>query len=84
MEQANFNWEDEAQMERMSSKTVALLYLRTKRSEIMDLALAFQPTQYEDPEEYEMNLNVFIELTNFFTAMGSAIDMVETVQQSIQ
>lgn len=70
-------------MDRMSSKTVALLYMRGKQQEMMSLAMAFKPEDAMEAEEYEDALNVFIELTSYYTAFTSAIDMIETVQKDI-
>ena len=83
MENEKFDPLSEAAFNMDSSKSVALIYLRNKRADLMNLALAFQPSSAEDAEEHDQMLNVFIELTNIYTAFGSAIDMVESIQKDI-
>lgn len=61
------------------SKSVALLWLRQKNVQLMNIAQSVKPSDTDD--EYGMNL--FLDLTSLFGAMDSAIDMVEEVQKKV-
>ena len=61
------------------SKSIALLWLRQKNQDLMQIANALKP---QDPEnEYEMD--IFIDLVSIYSAIDSAIGMVEDVQQMV-
>lgn len=60
---------------RGGSKSIALLWLRQKNQDLMQIANALKP---QDPEnEYEMD--IFIDLVSIYSAIDSAIGMVEDV-----
>lgn len=61
------------------SKSIALLWLRQKNSDLMQIANALKP---QDPNnDYEMD--IFLDLISIYGAITSAIDMVEDVQQMV-
>ena len=61
------------------SKSIALLWLRQKNSDLMQIANALKP---QDPtNEYEMD--IFLDLVSIYGAITSAIDMVEDVQNMV-
>jgi hypothetical protein len=61
------------------SKSIALLWLRQKNSDLMQIANALKP---QDPtNDYEMD--IFLDLISIYGAIASAIDMVEDVQQMV-
>ncbi len=61
------------------SKSIALLWLRQKNSDLMQIANALKP---QDPNnEYEMD--IFLDLISIYGAITSAIDMVEDVQNMV-
>ena len=61
------------------SKSIALLWLRQKNSDLMQIANALKP---QDPHnEYEMD--IFLDLVSIYGAIQSAIDMVEDVQNMV-
>ena len=61
------------------SKSIALLWLRQKNSDLMQIANALKP---QDPtNEYEMD--IFLDLVSIYGAIQCAIDMVEDVQQMV-
>ena len=61
------------------SKSIALLWLRQKNTDLMEIANALKP---QDPNnDYEMD--IFIDLVGIYGAVNSAIDMVEDVQQKV-
>ena len=61
------------------SKSIALLWLRQKNSDLMQIANALKP---QDPHnEYEMD--IFLDLIGIYGAINSAIDMVEDVQNMV-
>jgi len=70
---------DEYRWVRGGSKSIALLWLRQKNQELMEIANALKP---QDPyNDYEMD--IFIDLLGIYGAINSAIDMVEDVQQKV-
>lgn len=61
------------------SKSIALLWLRQKNTDLMEIANALKP---QDPNnDYEMN--IFLDLVSIYGALQCAIDMVEDVQQMV-
>lgn len=61
------------------SKSIALLWLRQKNSDLMQIANALKP---QDPtNDYEMD--IFLDLISIYGAITSAIDMVEDVQNMV-
>jgi hypothetical protein len=61
------------------TKSIALLWLRQKNSDLMEIANALRP---QDPEnQYEMD--IFLDLISIYGALNSAIDMVEDVQKMV-
>lgn len=61
------------------SKSIALLWLRQKNSDLMQIANALKP---QDPtNEYEMD--IFLDLVSIYGAIQCAIDMVEDVQNMV-
>jgi len=61
------------------SKSIALLWLRQKNSDLMQIANALKP---QDPNnEYEMD--IFLDLIGIYGAIQCAIDMVEDVQNMV-
>lgn len=59
-------------------KRVELLYLREKNRMLMDITMSLKP----DPDTNE-GIDLFLDLTSIYTALSSAIDLVETVQDKI-
>jgi hypothetical protein len=73
MEEENYKWV------KGGSKSIALLWLRQKNQDLMAIANALKP---QDPSnEYEMD--IFIDLVGIYSAIDSAIGMVEDVQQMV-
>ena len=73
MEEQDYQWV------RGGSKSIALLWLRQKNADLMEIANALKP---QDPNnQYEMD--IFIDLVGIYGALQSAIDMVEDVQQMV-
>ena len=73
MEEQDYGWV------KGGSKSIALLWLRQKNSDLMQIANALKP---QDPtNEYEMD--IFLDLMSIYGAINSAIDMVEDVQQMV-
>jgi hypothetical protein len=73
MEEKEYSWV------KGGSKSIALLWLRQKNNDLMEIANALKP---QDPNnEYEMD--IFIDLVSIYGAVSSAIDMVEDVQQMV-
>ena len=73
MEEEDYGWV------KGGSKSVALLWLRQKNSDLMQIAHALKP---QDPtNEYEMD--IFLDLVSIYGAITSAIDMVEDVQNMV-
>jgi len=68
----NYNW-------RGGSKSIALLWLRQKNSDLMNIAHALKPQDTNNG--YEMD--IFIDLLSIYTAMSTAIEMVEDVQHMV-
>jgi hypothetical protein len=64
---------------RGGSKSIALLWLRQKNQDLMQIANALKP---QDPSnEYEMD--IFIDLISIYSAIYASIGMVEDVQQMV-
>jgi site-specific DNA-adenine methylase len=61
------------------SKSVALLWLRQKNSDLMQIANALKPQDTNN--EYEMD--IFLDLVSIYAALQCAIDMVEDVQNMV-
>lgn len=61
------------------SKSIALLWLRQKNSDLMQIANALKPQDTNN--EYEMD--IFLDLVSIYGALQCAIDMVEDVQQMV-
>jgi hypothetical protein len=61
------------------SKSIALLWLRQKNSDLMQIANALKPQ--DTTNEYEMD--IFIDLIGIYGAIQCAIDMVEDVQNMV-
>lgn len=61
------------------SKSLALLWLRSKNALLMEIAQELKPEDVSD--EHAMNL--FLDLTSLYGAMDTAIDMVEDVQRRV-
>ena len=73
MEEQDYGWV------KGGSKSIALLWLRQKNSDLMQIANALKP---QDPHnEYEMD--IFLDLVSIYGAIQSAIDMVEDVQNMV-
>lgn len=73
MEEEDYRWV------KGGSKSIALLWLRQKNSDLMQIANALKP---QDPtNEYEMD--IFLDLVSIYGAITSAIDMVEDVQNMV-
>jgi hypothetical protein len=73
MEEEDYRWV------KGGSKSIALLWLRQKNSDLMQIANALKP---QDPtNEYEMD--IFLDLISIYGAITSAIDMVEDVQNMV-
>jgi len=61
------------------SKSIALLWLRQKNADLMQIANALKPQDLNN--DYEMD--IFLDLMSIYGAINSAIDMVEDVQQKV-
>ena len=61
------------------SKSIALLWLRQKNADLMQIANALKPQDLDN--NYEMD--IFLDLMSIYGAINSAIDMVEDVQQMV-
>ena len=73
MEEEDYGWV------KGGSKSIALLWLRQKNSDLMQIANALKP---QDPtNEYEMD--IFLDLISIYGAIQCAIDMVEDVQNMV-
>ena len=73
MEEQDYGWV------KGGSKSIALLWLRQKNSDLMQIANALKP---QDPtNEYEMD--IFLDLVGIYGAIQCAIDMVEDVQNMV-
>ena len=73
MEEQDYGWV------KGGSKSIALLWLRQKNSDLMQIANALKP---QDPtNDYEMD--IFLDLISIYGAITSAIDMVEDVQNMV-
>ena len=73
MEEQDYGWVNGG------SKSIALLWLRQKNSDLMQIANALKP---QDPtNEYEMD--IFLDLVSIYGAIQCAIDMVEDVQNMV-
>ena len=73
MEEEDYGWV------KGGSKSIALLWLRQKNSDLMQIANALKP---QDPtNEYEMD--IFLDLVSIYGAITRAIDMVEDVQNMV-
>ena len=73
MEEQDYKWV------KGGSKSLALLWLRKKNSDLMQIANALKP---QDPNnDYEMD--IFLDLISIYGAITSAIDMVEDVQRMV-
>lgn len=73
MEEQDYRWV------RGGSKSIALLWLRQKNSDLMQIANALKPQDTNN--EYEMD--IFLDLVSIYGALQCAIDMVEDVQQMV-
>ena len=73
MEEQDYGWV------KGGSKSIALLWLRQKNGDLMQIANALKP---QDPtNEYEMD--IFLDLVSIYGAIQCAIDMVEDVQNMV-
>lgn len=73
MEEEDYGWV------KGGSKSIALLWLRQKNSDLMQIANALKP---QDPtNDYEMD--IFLDLVSIYGAIQCAIDMVEDVQNMV-
>lgn len=73
MEEEDYGWV------KGGSKSIALLWLRQKNNDLMQIANALKP---QDPNnEYEMD--IFLDLIGIYGAIQCSIDMVEDVQQMV-
>ena len=63
----------------LESRSMTLLWLRTKNQLLTDIANRLKPEDTNN--EYEMNL--FLDVLSVYGAMDSAIDMVEEIQRLI-
>jgi hypothetical protein len=61
------------------SKSVALLWLRSKNALLMQIAQQLKPEDINDEDA----MNLFLDLTSLYSAMDCAIDMVEDVQNKV-
>lgn len=61
------------------TKSIALLWLRQKNQDLMEIANALRPQ--DTSNEYEMD--IFLDLVGIYGAINSAIDMVEDVQKMV-
>ena len=61
------------------TKSIALLWLRQKNQDLMEIANALRPQ--DTSNEYEMD--IFLDLVGIYGAINSAIDMVEDVQNMV-
>ena len=61
------------------SKSIALLWLRQKNADLMQIANALKPQDLNN--DYEMD--IFLDLMSIYGAINSAVDMVEDVQQMV-
>lgn len=73
MEEENYQWV------KGGSKSIALLWLRQKNQDLMAIANALKPQDTNN--EYEMD--IFIDLVGIYSAIDSAIGMVEDVQRMV-
>ena len=71
--------QEDYQYVRGGSKSIALLWLRQKNSDLMQIANALKPQDLHN--DYEMD--IFLDLMSIYGAINSAIDMVEDVQQMV-
>lgn len=71
--------QEDYQYVRGGSKSIALLWLRQKNSDLMQIANALKPQDLNN--DYEMD--IFLDLMSIYGAINSAIDMVEDVQQMV-
>jgi len=71
--------QEDYQWVRGGSKSIALLWLRQKNSDLMQIANALKPQDLHN--DYEMD--IFLDLMSIYGAINSAIDMVEDVQQKV-
>ena len=67
---------DEYRWVRGGTKSLALLWLRQKNHDLMNIAQALKPQ--DTSNSYEMD--IFIDLISIYGAMTTAIEMVEDVQ----
>tara|TARA_R100000951_G_C2558590_1_gene154858 strand:- start:158 stop:490 length:333 start_codon:yes stop_codon:yes gene_type:complete len=70
---------EDYQWVRGGSKSIALLWLRQKNSDLMQIANALKPQDHTN--DYEMD--IFLDLISVYGAINSAIDMVEDVQNMV-
>tara|TARA_R110000803_G_scaffold13153_3_gene37151 strand:+ start:3793 stop:4137 length:345 start_codon:yes stop_codon:yes gene_type:complete len=63
----------------VESKSLALLWLRTKNQLLTDIANRVKPDDHDDDEA----MNLFLDVLSVYGAMDSAIDMVEEVQRVV-
>lgn len=61
------------------TKSIALLWLRQKNQDLMEIANALRPQ--DTSNDYEMD--IFLDLVGIYGAINSAIDMVEDVQKLV-
>ena len=73
MEEEDYGWV------KGGSKSIALLWLRQKNSDLMQIANALKP---QDPTN-ENEMDIFLDLVSIYGAITSAIDMVEDVQNMV-
>ena len=71
--------QEDYQWVRGGSKSIALLWLRQKNSDLMQIANALKPQDLHN--DYEMD--IFLDHMSIYGAINSAIDMVEDVQQKV-
>ena len=73
MEEEDYGWV------KGGSKSIALLWLRQKNRDLMQIANELKP---QDPtNDYEMD--IFLDLVSIYGAIQCAIDMVEDVQNMV-
>ncbi len=61
------------------SKSLAVLWLRTKNRDLMEITQSLYPQDTSD----EQAMDLFLDLTSMYGALDSAIDMVEESQRLV-
>lgn len=70
---------DQSRWNYTESKSMALLWLRSKNQLLTDIASRLKPVDQNDEEA----MNLFLDVLSVYGAMDSAIDMVEEVQRIV-